>query len=1400
MSNLIEELQNGLKENKELFLQIKNEEIMNLIENYKESPYDYKIYEMYFNNKCKKDYITYLLSYINNMIEKTLKNDKSEILEKKIVMLFQKYKGNMSQLMKQFNINKEDMIKNIKELKELKEKIDIKKELKSDIKKEQEKYNDIKNNIEKIIIEQFEKYLENGEKSELLNDFIKYLVKINNRLINMKVSSEEYNKYLINKLTEDDYNTIDDIIDNNVTFDYIDDEQLSLMIIKYKNIKNETLEGLILEFPDEIDVDFIKKYRTLDTINEDKNLLNNEIKYHLLIEIMEICQQPKNEKYIKYLKNIYIENGISDKYDEIIKKNKEIKEMLIEYEDDELTFTKEIIKKIKNKEDYKYDILKKSINEDMTEKEYYYELYQFEMIENLIVKEEVFDILDSYVTRVLSNRIQEMVQFNLSTNIKELKKNLKESNDNDKDIREQLREYEIIREKKKNYIYVSVNDIYKNNNIIDFFNFYRKLDDKLKLLNNEEIMIQFNKIIQNTISQILQHYLKAITHYKTLENESRLYYNLNEDEEIRVYVKDEIMSILEYILKNLNSEGEFIFKHIMKHIFEYEYYNTILEIDETISDKLYDDILIVNYSNKINLINNVFGKNYNNNDIKKLNKRLEQKMQNIIEAMKLGKKYKSYYAIYEANKDLNILTEKELKYLKRYWDDLSFLNIKQLVKKNNKKQKIEELTIEALNFIKLFVNEVDMNMKMKKINVYNDNNKNEVREQNEIIKELKRLMGGEMKMLKSIKPIVQNVYINNVIDIESKIEDFDLSDISIKKFQKMYNNSNNNNVKEKMIKDSIDRTIQMLDKMFSYKYLEKDIILKTMLSEKNRLIVIAKRNTRNLDYKNIYERINKEQKNLYDIVKFITILYYLDSLINKDIDIEKQLNIDIEKPKKMKLINKKIYIIKTKKITKIKKEINGKYKTIDGDEIDRFEFILLDTLKNKMGKIINGVFKGKYARIINIKELNYFKKQVNKNKLIESKYYNDLIKKLEDKIMKMKNISTTEVYDEIELSSLEKYRKSLKINNLDDKYYLNIKINPRLNKIISDNEIQYIREFRSDRIKEMEYQIMIYTQNMNEKKEKNIQYMVRINEGDKNQKNVLLNKEDININTDGLVTKEIIEIVKNMNNKKINKFKSIYDLIKYLFEYQNLNIDNKLEHFTNLYKEGIEIFNYNKVNKMNKILIEQKLNEKIRKMSKNIQILTKKLSKNKIKDNEKVMLQKLKRLINTKKIELQKIKLDIESENLYKYYNIESIKKQYIEEIDIINSVTYFKYNEQELKYDLDEIKKIKIQIKQEMDKESNELKIEISKIIAKFKEELEYLMNQEDDTKMKLIKFIRYNVLDIYEEDDGDIDIDELEAELDNIFKNENKVEKKNQEMPWIEMDDESYEFSDDELSGDEI
>ncbi|SVA26111.1 uncharacterized protein METZ01_LOCUS78965, partial [marine metagenome] len=111
MSNLILSLQDGLSQT-EIYNDIKNQEIINLIDEYNDNPNDFIDYKNYFNEKCIEDYKTFLVSNIINSIEKSFskKQIQGDILENKVLFLFKRYKKNIPNFISKLKINKKNFL------------------------------------------------------------------------------------------------------------------------------------------------------------------------------------------------------------------------------------------------------------------------------------------------------------------------------------------------------------------------------------------------------------------------------------------------------------------------------------------------------------------------------------------------------------------------------------------------------------------------------------------------------------------------------------------------------------------------------------------------------------------------------------------------------------------------------------------------------------------------------------------------------------------------------------------------------------------------------------------------------------------------------------------------------------------------------------------------------------------------------------------------------------------------------------------------------------------------------------------------------------------------------------------------------------------------------------------
>ena len=374
MSNFILNLQNGLI-NTPIYNEIQNEEIINLIEEYQKNPNDFIDYKNYFNEKCIEDYKIFLISNIINRIEKTFSRQQIEgddgILENKILFLFKRYKQNIPNFISKLKINEKNFLDYIPEVKKLRQKINIFKDLNKDTSKFKKELDIYEKNIFDIITSDIQLYLDNDIISPLLKTFIKYCVKNNKKFINIKINYNEYNDVIISKFSDYKYENLDDMIDNLKSNELINSQELSYYITKYKIIKNQSFKKFISDFDDiHLNNELINNYRKLNF--DSKNLkLEKNIKKHIFIEIIEICEQPFSQTYLNYLKNIYEKLDMMNIYNNIEERNKEYNELIIEYDNKENIFIKDIIKKIKKKDqNLNHYILKRSINHNLNKEEY----------------------------------------------------------------------------------------------------------------------------------------------------------------------------------------------------------------------------------------------------------------------------------------------------------------------------------------------------------------------------------------------------------------------------------------------------------------------------------------------------------------------------------------------------------------------------------------------------------------------------------------------------------------------------------------------------------------------------------------------------------------------------------------------------------------------------------------------------------------------------------------------------------------------------------------------------------------------------------------------------------------------------------------------------------------------
>jgi len=1430
MSNLILNLQNGLK-NTSIYKDIQNEEIINLIHEYNNNPHDFIDYKNYFNEKCIEDYKFFLVSNIINRIEKTFSKKQiygnNGILENKMLFLFLKYKKNIPNFISKLNINEENFLQFIPEVKELKQKINIFKDLNKDVSKFKKELDVYRNNIFDIIATDIKIYLDNVTNlkndfdikfndniSSLLKTFVKYCVKNNKKFINIKINYKQWNDLIITKFSDYQYENLDDMINDFKSNELINSQELSYLITKYKIVINQNFQTFIDDFDDIIlNSDLINNYRELKFQYQDPQgslndnpfddspspqpirdvQLEKNINKHIFIEIVEICEQPFSQTYLDYLENIYQQLDKMNIFNNIKEKNTIQNELIIEYENQENTFIKDIIKKIKNNNDnLNHYILKKSINHNLNREDYNDLKKEVQFFKDLFYKDNKNGIFNNFILNNIQNILTELTEFNLIVDINTVEKHLKNNpvDEQNEYIQSQIQKYFkgynltkkeknlMSSTEKKNYIFISTHSFFKNNNFFNFINFMKDLEKKINFFYDPEINREFVDIFNGFLSEFFNHYIKCINNYHIIDlhpSARQLYYNYKDNSKIRVYINDPIQEIL-FKIKNNPKKYEYTFQKLLNHLFNYKYYNINLDIDETIIDKVKNDIFLIRYINLIQQINQKLDKPFIPKVIKIYQKMINKANEEEIEIKGALKQ------IVDFNKKNPIISVKGIQFLIQNSKDLNFLTFQKII---NKKKKTIQDKIQALKFIKLFVEKVDKELKEKKINIYRDNhNQKQKKIIHDTSKELNRIFKSSdpfpYKYVAATTIKQRDFFDNYKVDI-SNIKSFvknDMTFIEINNFRNAYKENKNENIYLNLMNNTIEHNKKFLNNKFNQQF-DFQILYKNLFEDLNKIKIISKKFHKNINSKDFFKKINYTKKTFSDIISLISILFFFDNLINYNIDFDLK---SFEEKKQNSIINKKIYILKTGLISNIKSKKDDFYFDKKNIKLKRNDFILYDSLINQNVTIIKGNFKGYIGRLMQLNDLKNFSFNTKENKKNQKKHIENLnnnINDLERILIKLKNGRLYNAFDDLELNELIKFRTELlrtkatqnlfrnylgKKIKLDVKYEFNIKINPSNPKIFNDLEISLIKKFRLERIKNITHNVNILKKQKEHFIQKHKQqFYIRINEGEKSAKNIMFSSDEFKFNKDDILNREIKKehLIHFQNLIIQHKYDNLYDFSKYVFNFNNISDKNDEQYFINIYKEAIKIFNINKKNNMNLVNIKISIDEDLRKLNKNIKILTKHSDKGK-----KIDKLKLKKWINMKNIrdkKLIKINHDINKFNLIKFNSLKNNK--FTNDINIIDSVSYFKVNNFNMKEDIKNIKINKKKIKEYNLKQQEIDNEKLKKLFYDIKQDLDYVIDDilNDNSKLTFIDYINSKFFDDDDEDIS-IDYDDILQELDEL------------------------------------
>jgi hypothetical protein len=1374
----------------------------------------------------------------------------------KILFLFQsKLESNSLEKFLKENVDIEQLLKNNDIYNSLKKQSSINKEIRNQ--KEVKLINKEKDILEKNIIGFIvDSVKELNDSSHVLIDdinakkfnnnlknIIDYFLKNDKIISKLEISDMDYLNLLIQQKSSKKIKSFDEL-DNSILIDLNIENNLLFLIKEYKFLEQSdfnSLMGNLLEIDEDglLNVSYIK-----NIIQEDKE----NLAVYIFIHILKECNIPYNQMYINYLKNIYNSINQEKLYDDIVFKANSFNN-LIDFPKYIFENALEKIKKNKKIVNISNDILNYYINNNISIDEFNNLNKDINVLNKIIKnKDNSYVILNQYINNILDKKINNLVNFGLVLNenqditdlAKKLKKDQHYYDTDDEYIKKQLEHYKIKYDKSNN-IYIHSPKILKNNLIIDIILKYYEWIDKSEKINkifrlqkkrgqknnntsyklDIDIKGDIDDIFQNILTNIFQHYLKSIQVYLDKEDNSNyrnLFYYFDEDKQIKVYTDNSIEELLIYVRNNLkskiNSDNKilkFLTDKIHYFLFNHKFYSIVHEEEIILFDIMkYDRVILVNLQNLFSQVNvQLQSNNLKQVNINKINKELQQIVKNEMDIKYHENTHsKKYNQIKEANDKENILSQKEMDFLGYYFQNEIF----EFLKKTVKSGEGINFTKSGLQFIKILINILKDEAREKySFNILKKNmNKSEYKKSNELQKHLNKLLKGEFKIIQSTDKYNPPIFIStsnirNEMDDKATYQSNDVGFLELQGLKNLLKDKEQEKIEYNyMIINLVKLNFKSLNNIFKLDLQENDIKKVTDMFKNNNLKIkgIKGKLLYKIKLNNIYKKSVNSNSVIQDMVKELCILYFVDTLlINKNIkNISDIINLSIMSDDiSQSLINKNVLVLNNKKIGKVLEKINNNsYKVKFGKTIKTLnilDFIIVDSLKNKIVKIIKGVYKSEYGIIKEYKTNKYLSKKEKKVKNKHIKYLKNILINNQKLVVKIDNANKNKVILDDEFKQIKKLRTK-EINRLSflkkklttseetqNKQRLSyLKINKNVKKILSTKEKLLLQDERFERVRVLKYSANNLKTELSLLKTKPIKnYHIKIHIGEKRERDIFLSKNDIKLDISNIEREKILSnIIKQ--KKKIN-FQNLYEIVKYLFNntnsYNTPEVDiTRTEYYHTIYKNMIKILNEQKNIDISKLKSFEHLNTTLEKLN----IFGEKIKKKLKKKKNNQLLERLSR--NNNKIKIVQYKL---SKNKKEF---DDIKK---------SSKTLLKINENIMKTEKINAKKL---LKKQEEKQKDD-KLELSnKLIEKCSDIFDKFINTIDsnirncDILKELSEHIDYAIVDDNLDDimaDLEDAIDQIEEEkeepslqdVEETIDTRPIWEIEGRDPTWLELDD---------------
>jgi len=322
---------------------------------------------------------------------------------------------------------------------------------------------------------------------------------------------------------------------------------------------------------------------------------------------------------------------------------------------------------------------------------------------------------------------------------------------------------------------------------------------------------------------------------------------------------------------------------------------------------------------------------------------------------------------------------------------------------------------------------------------------------------------------------------------------------------------------------------------------------------------------------------------------------------------------EVLKQSVMILSNKKVGIVEKKVGDKYEIKTNtGEIVTLE-----RSKFILTSSFRDKIVKITKGPYKGRYGEVQDIKMSNTIKntqnivlenriqlitrlqneykeeitrllktnKEIRSMGIIDGKefelameYRTKEITRLEKIVSGYKDIKQTASHNAKMEKILKKMESGEKITDAEQSFLdasnkqnmrksevqyakqllEKLRMNLNVKKIIFADELKLIEKYRLDAIQLIKISILNIQNELDGYAKRNYgkNVVVRINAGQKNERNILFSYDEINLNISKV---EVEEMLKGLSGKRYNiQFENVYQLIQFLFNNISSILSNDL--------------------------------------------------------------------------------------------------------------------------------------------------------------------------------------------------------------------------------------------------